>query len=88
MNTLETNYGRFNIYVNYLPSQDGNLIHLSFVDKNNKTYVVLMRQLNGRWIFAYPDTLPDWIINLEDRFDTLVTGEILRNYQSSGTTRI
>ncbi|MBO9682292.1 MAG: hypothetical protein J7502_06435 [Flavisolibacter sp.] len=81
MNILETSYGRFHIYVNYLPSQDENLIHLSFVDKNNKTHIVLMRQLNGKWFFANPETLSDWIIGLEEQFDILITGEILKNYQ-------
>jgi hypothetical protein len=88
MNILETSYGRFHIYVNYLPSQDENLAHLSFVDKNNKTHIVLMRQLNGKWFFADPEALPHWIVSLQQQFDTLVTGEILRNYQPSVATAI
>lgn len=88
MNILETSYGRFHIYVNYLPSEDENLIHLSFVDKNNKTHIVLMRQLNGKWFFAEPEALPHWIISLQERFDILITGEILRNYQPSAMRAI
>jgi hypothetical protein len=83
MNILETSYGRFHIYLNYLPSPDENLAHLSFVDKSNKTHIVLMRQLNGKWFFANPETLPHWIVSLQQQFDILVTGEILRNYQPS-----
>lgn len=81
MNILETSYGRFHIYVNYLPSQDENLIHLSFVDKDNKTHIVLMRQVNGKWLFAHPETLPHWIISLQEQFDILATKELIRNHQ-------
>lgn len=73
MNIMETSYGRFHIYVNHLPSHDENLVHLSFVDKNNKTHIVLMRQLNSKWFFADPGALPHWIIGLQEQFDILVT---------------
>lgn len=88
MNKLETSYGRFHIYVNCLSAEDENLIHLSFVDKNNKTHVVLMRQVNSKWVFAHPEALPHWIISLEEQFDTIATKELTRNYQSSTATPI
>jgi hypothetical protein len=44
-----------------------------------------MRQMNGKWFFANPETLSDWIIGLEEQFDILITGEILKNYQPSVT---
>jgi hypothetical protein len=83
MDILETPYGRFHIYVNYLPSEDENLIHLSFVDKNNKTHIVLMRQFNNQWHFEHSEKLPHWIINLQHQFDILITREMIRSYHPS-----
>jgi len=43
METLETFYWNFTIYLNRLTSPQENLLQISFVDKRNKTHVVLMR---------------------------------------------
>jgi hypothetical protein len=83
MNTLESVYGRFNIYVNQLPPPDDDLIHLSFVDKDNKTQVVLMRKIAGKWFFADPKSLPLWIISLQEQFDVLIKKDNLQNYHQS-----
>ncbi len=88
MNILGTTYGRFHVYINHLPSEEENLVHLSFVDKNNKTHIVLMRQLNGKWFLAHPGTLPHWIANLEEQFDILITKELLRSYQPAIDTAV
>ena len=78
MNILESAYGRFNIYVNNVPSND-DLVHLSFVDKSNKTQVVLMRQIGGKWFFTDPQSIPLWIVSLQEQFDALIKKEILQN---------
>lgn len=78
MNILESAYGRFNVYVNHVPSNE-DLVHLSFVDKTNKTQVVLMRQIGDKWFFADPQSIPLWIISLQEQFDGLIKKEILQN---------
>jgi hypothetical protein len=88
MNILETTYGRFHVYINYLLSEEENMAHLSFVDKNNKTHIVLMRQFNGKWLLVQPETLSHWIVNLEEQFDILITTELLRNYQPAIATAV
>jgi hypothetical protein len=83
MNILESAYGRFNVYVNHLSTPDQNLIHLSFVDKDNKTQVVLMKQIGGKWFFADPTSIPLWIISLQEQFDVLIKKDNLQNYHQS-----
>ena len=79
MNILESAYGRFNIYVNQVATLNEDLVHLSFVDKNNQTQIVLMRQTAGKWFFADPQSVPHWINSLREQFDALIQKEILQN---------
>ena len=76
MGTLETSYGNFSIYLNRL---HGNLFHISFVDKQNKTQFFLMRYQNDKWIFEGMNNLPDWISRMQDQLDTLIKRQLLKD---------
>lgn len=78
MEILETSYGTLSVYVNPLISSEENLFHLSFVDKNNKTHSILMKEDDGKWMFADPVSVPDWITGLHQQFNTLISKELLR----------
>ena len=78
METLETIYGTFNIYVNRVITPEEILLHISFVDKQNNTHIILMRFASGKWLFDEPERHPDWVIDLKDRFISLIAKNSLR----------
>jgi hypothetical protein len=85
METLETSYGTFNVYVNYLTSSEESLIHISFVDKSGKTHIILMKRLAGTWVCINPEEIPQWILDLKEQFNALITREALRTYEATMT---
>jgi hypothetical protein len=85
METLETTYGTFNIYVNRIVTQEEILLHISFVDKQNKTHIVLMRFTSGKWSFNEPEKLPGWIVNLKDEFINAIAKNSIRELREGVT---
>lgn len=85
METLETAYGTFNIYVNRVVTQEEILLHLSFVDKQNKTHVVLMRFTTGKWSFDQPEKLSGWIVNLKEEFINAIAKNSIRELREGVT---
>jgi len=79
METLQTAYGTFTVYLNHLNSDQENLFHISFICRN-KLHVVLMQESTEGWIFLIPQGLPAWIIELQGQFDLLITRELLRKH--------
>lgn len=85
METLETAYGTFNIYVNRVVTQEEILLHLSFVDKQNKTHIVLMRFTTGKWSFDQPEKLSGWIVNLKEEFINAIAKNSIRELREGVT---
>lgn len=83
MELLETSYGTFNIYVNHVVTEEEILLHISFVDKQNKTHIVLMRYNSGKWLFDQPERYPDWILRLKDEFINLIAKNSIREFRDS-----
>lgn len=80
METLQTPYGSFNVYVNALYSEGEHLIHISFVDNKNQLHVVLMQESGGQWMIANQYQLAGWIISLQSKLETLISRELLRQH--------
>jgi len=85
METLETPYGNFTIYVNRLTLPEENLLHISFVDKRNKTHVVLMRHSMGNWVFRNIKNTPLWIVSMQDLLNDLILKQVV---ERQGDNRI
>lgn len=81
METLQTPYGNFNVYLNPLYSAQGNYFHISFVDKKNKLHVILMQEKWGVWLITDPGKQPDWILALSSQLDKLIIKEQLKTYK-------
>ena len=79
METLETTYGRFTVYINPLDSEEERQFHISFVDKKNELHVILMREKGSVWVLVNPEKHPDWIIALRSEFERLITRELRSN---------
>jgi hypothetical protein len=75
MEILQTPYGNFNFYINYLNSSEENFFHISFVDKSNKTYSIVMTKSGEEWIILNPHSLPIWITALHRQFNSMITRE-------------
>jgi hypothetical protein len=80
METLKTPQGTFTIYINPLNSPEGRQFHISFIDKQNKLHIVLMKRKEGVWVLAEPEKHPDWIKDLHCKFDELIIREQLRTH--------
>ena len=80
MEILQTPMGNFNIYINRLTSPQENIYHISFVDRNNKTYVVLMQRTRNEWVITNSQSLPQWIMDLQQQLCDLVAAQ----YQHPG----
>ena len=80
MEILQTPMGNFNVYINRLTSPQENTYHISFVDRNNKTYVVLMQRTRNEWVITNSQSLPQWIMDLQQQLCDLVAAQ----YQHPG----
>lgn len=85
METLETAYGVFNTYVNRVITPEEILIHISFVDKQNKTHIVLLRFASGKWSFDKPEKHPGWVVDLKDEFINLIAKNSIRELREGIT---
>jgi hypothetical protein len=83
MEIVKTPFGTFNFYVNYINSSEESFFHISFVDKTNKMYAILMKESDGKWIISNHLSLPSWIIGLQEQFDAMISREILTTYQQA-----
>ena len=83
MEVLDTIYGSFNVYVNRVVTEEEILLHISFVDKQNKTHIVLLKYILGRWSFDEPQKYPDWVIGLKDEFINLIAKNSIREFRSA-----
>lgn len=83
MEILQTPMGNFNVYINRLTSPQENIYHISFVDRNNKTWVVLMQRTLTGWSIINSQRLPGWIMDLQRQLFDLVSTDYLREHQSS-----
>jgi hypothetical protein len=83
MELLETSYGTFNIYVNRIFTKEEILLHISFVDKQNKTHIVMMRYTSGKWSFDQPEKHPSWILHLKDEFVSLIAKNSIREFREA-----
>ena len=83
MELLETSYGTFNIYVNRIFTEEEILLHISFVDKQNKTHIVMMRYTSGKWSLDQPEKHPSWILHLKDEFVSLIAKNSIREFREA-----
>lgn len=83
MELLETAYGTFSIYVNRVFTEEEILLHISFVDKQNKTHIVIMRYNSGKWLFDQPEKHPAWVIHLKDEFISLIAKNSIREFREA-----
>lgn len=83
MELLDTAYGTFNIYVNRIFTEEEILLHISFVDKQNKTHIVMMRYTSGKWSFDQPEKHPSWILHLKDEFVSLIAKNSIREFREA-----
>lgn len=83
MEVLDTSYGTFNIYVNRVVTEEEMLLHISFVDKQNKTHIVLMRYVSGKWSFDQPERYPAWVLGLRDEFINLIAKNSIREFRDA-----
>jgi hypothetical protein len=83
MELLDTAYGTFNIYVNRIFTKEEILLHISFVDKQNKTHIVMMRYTSGKWSFDQPEKHPSWILHLKDEFVSLIAKNSIREFREA-----
>lgn len=70
-NTIETRHGRLNFYYNKIYTANGERFHISFVEKN-KTSSLLMKENEQIWSIINRENCPDWIIELEPKFRTII----------------
>lgn len=75
METLQTPFGRITIYLNRLPEE--NSFHVSFVDKDNKTYAILMHYDSSRWVFSNRENVPHWFASSEAELNHLILKECI-----------
>jgi hypothetical protein len=80
MEKLKTSYGVLNIYLNRIDSPDESLVHLSFVDKNNKAHIVLMKRRLDKYVFVEPEKLAGWIIDLQQQLNELIRRDFLEHH--------
>lgn len=67
MKQIRTPYGVFNAYTNRLP-ESNDTFNISFVDKNNKTHIVLLQCITDQWIMINAYIHPEWIVKLLPQF--------------------
>jgi hypothetical protein len=78
MEFLQTPFGSFTVYLNRLSESQENNFHISFVDKNNRLHVVLVQWTEEKCIIANRESLPDWIVALQDQLDVMIRKELLQ----------
>ncbi|MGZ3952496.1 MAG: hypothetical protein ACXVBZ_13945 [Flavisolibacter sp.] len=83
MERIETSYGTFNVYLNRIVTPQGNLYHISFVDKQNKAQVAILTRYMNQWSFGNEQSLPDWIIGLKGQFEIFITRQFSSDFSSS-----
>lgn len=83
MEIVKTPFGTFNFYINYIASSEENFFHISFVDKANKMYAIVMKESDGKWIISNYLSLPSWITGLHEQFNAMIAKEILKTYQQA-----
>lgn len=83
MHIIRTNFGAFNVYINRLSAPDENIVHVSFVDHNNKTHAIEMQYSTDRWVVRHPETVPGWFNDFETKLDSVITEQLAREYHSS-----
>jgi hypothetical protein len=83
MEILQTPYGNFLVYVNRLDHLQDNIYHVSFVDKDNKTQVILMQRTLDGWSVSSPQNLPGWLMGLQHQLCDVVQKEHQKELQES-----
>jgi hypothetical protein len=76
MELLQTPFGSFPVYLNRLFESQEITFHVSFVDKNNKLHVVLMQCTAEKSIIMNRESLPEWIVALQDQLDVMIRTEL------------
>jgi hypothetical protein len=74
MKRIKTPYGSFNTYINRLPECD-DTFSISFVDKNNKSHIVLMQCICESWVMINAYLQTEWILKLLPQFILMVEQE-------------
>jgi hypothetical protein len=83
MERIETSYGSFNVYLNRIANSQGDLYHISFVDKQNKAHVAILTRYMNQWSFVNEESIPDWIISLKGQFETLIRRSFKSDFSRS-----
>jgi hypothetical protein len=77
MKKLTTPFGSFNVYLNRLAETEEETFHISFVDKDNKVHIIMMKWASDTLSFVNVEQLPEWVFSMRQQLIDLIMHETL-----------